>query len=85
MADPVTPKPAATSKVEPIIVAPEILPAPSIVKLEPPFILPPTPRPPTITNAPVVVDVELVEALMPIPPVPTYMNVVPETAVPVFA
>ena len=34
VAAPVTPNPAATSKVEPIIVAPEILPVPMTVKVE---------------------------------------------------
>ena len=58
---------------------------PTIVKLPPPFTFPPTPKPPTITKAPVVVDVEFVEALIPMPPVPTYINVVPDTAVPVAA
>ena len=42
---PVTPNPAATSKVEPIIVAPEILPVPSTVNVDLNIVAPVTPKP----------------------------------------
>jgi len=56
---PVTPSPDATSKVEPIIVAPDILPEPTTVKLELRVAAPVTDK----------VDLKVVAPVTPSPPV----------------